>query len=475
MRRLMLSLFLLSTVPVTAQNVVSISVEKLAEDVDYFFSALEETHPDLYYYHSKDSVLQVKEAIKQQLVAPMSRFDFERLMALRTNYLFDGHTGLKWHFEEWETIPDSAFLFPQTLINVMQGNLFLNENATQRILTINNQPINEIVATMRSLIGDDQTSYSKDCRIEENFSTYYYHLFGSSVSYTLTFEQQEKTIKRIFQGVKKYDVYHNNELLPFELTIRDTIALLTINDFDLRYLREFPIFLDSCFTQIAKSRIEYLFIDVSENVGGSSDNVNLLLDYLYPAHYYFLDGYGIRRYSENYIDNYRWYFNNRYNDIEEAEKAYNTWKSSIKSEYETESYVWERVNEVTNAYLGKLFVLQSYKTFSASLEFTSAIKSSNRGILIGEPTSNPAFCFTDQIGLRMPNTNIFFGCASAFYAVPSGNSNANVGILPDVFCHHRDLGAIKNDSDTMFKYLKSIVAQYGNRQNSIEILDRFQY
>ena len=148
----------------------------------------------------------------------------------------------------------------------------------------------------------------------------------------------------------------------------------------------------------------------------------------------------------------------------------NLWKSSIKSEYETEGYVWERINEVITIYLKKILVLQSYKSFSASVEFSSAIKSSNRGILVGEPTSDPAIVLIDQTGNNLPNTNIYFGCASAFYTVPSGSHNGKIGIVPDVYCHHRDLNALKQDTNALFKFFESMIAKYGDRQNAIEIL-----
>jgi hypothetical protein len=449
-------------------------INMLKADVEFFFSELEKTHPNLYYYHSRDSVLKVKDAIKQQLVSPMSGDSFEKLMALYTNHLFDGHTGLKWVYFDWETIPDSALLFPSYQINVERGVLYFVEGAVRhKILSINSKNTNELITTMRTLIGDDQTNYSKDCRIEDSFSPFYYHLYGSGSIFTLTMEQHEMITQRVLQGVAKNDLY-DGETKPFELVISDEIALLSINDFDISYIREFPVLLDSCFNQIRAASVRYLFIDVSENEGGASDNVNSLLDYLYPNDYYFLDSYGIRRYSERYIENHRRYFSARYENKKEAEREYNAWKSSIESEYETEGYIWERENEVTTPYIGKLFVLQSYKTFSAAVEFSGAIKSSNRGILIGEPTSDPSIVLIDQTGNRMPNTNLYFGCASVFSVMPSGSHNGRIGVLPDIYCHHRDLKELKKNTNALFQYFKSIIAEYGDRLNAIEILELFE-
>jgi len=479
MKLVLFNLSLILALTVNAQDTArkTFGVHELTIDVDYFFSALEGAHPNLYYYHSKDSVCRVKEEIKEQLVAPMSRDNFEKLMAYNTNHLFDGHTGLKWVFTDWETIPDSALLFPTSQISVIRGNMYLNEDTgAQKVLSINDKQVSELVTIMRRLIGDDQTPYSKDCRIEDYFSTYYYHLYGSSSVFNLTIEQQGKTTLVTLQGIAKSKAldYNIDDRAPFDLIIKNGIALLTVNAFDYEYFRDFKIFLEQSFKKIAQANVNYLFIDISENIGGASDNANLLLDYLYPVDYFFWDGYGTRRYSESYIESQRGSYFARYEDKDEAERRFDAWQSSIKQEYKTEGYEWERSHEIDSPYLGKLFILQSYKTFSAALDLSSAIKSSNRGLLIGEPTSDPAFNFTDQVGLRMPNTEIYIGCASTSYTMPSGSHNAKVGILPNILCHHKSLRTMKKDTNNLFNYFESIISKYGDWQNAIEMIKNFE-
>ena len=476
MKLTLLNLFLLFVGAINAQNNIdpTFGVKELTADVEYFFTTLEEAHPNLYYYHTKDSVFRVKESIMRQLVSPMSRDNFNRLMELNTNHLFDGHTGLKRYFERRTTIPDSALLFPSNLISVEQGSIYFNENSKRfKILSINGLHSSKLISTMRSLIGDDQITYIKDCTIEDYFSTYFFHLYGSNNFYNLIIEHDGDQRQLTLQGVLKKDLYTEDEIVPFALNIQDDIALITVNSFGLRYFKEFQVFLNNSIKQIRQANVKYLFIDISENSGGSSDNVNLLLDYLYPVDYCFLSGYATIRYSERHLEDRRETFFIRYEDKEEAEKKYNLWKKSIESEYETGGGEWERIYNVDSPYLSKLFVLQSYKTFSASLDVSSAIKSSNRGLLIGEPTSDPAYNFSQAIGLEMPNTKIRFMCATGFYAMPSGSHNSKIGILPDVYCHHKDLRAMKKDTDLLFNYFKSIITKYGDRQNAIEILKMF--
>ncbi len=162
------------------------------------------------------------------------------------------------------------------------------------------------------------------------------------------------------------------------------------------------------------------------------------MDYIYPDDYYFLYGYAMD-------------------------------KDSI-----VEGNEWLRNHEIESPYLGKVYVLQSYKTFSAAMDFSSAIKTSDRGIIIGEMTSDPAYSFSNATGFHLPNTGIWVSCAQGFYAMPSGNHNCNVGILPDVYCHRKELDILKKNTNTLFEYFESMLKKYGDRQNSIEILKLFE-
>jgi len=446
MRLVLFNLFLLLAVAVNAQNATktTFEIDELKTDVEFFFSELEKQHPNLYYYYPKDSVLQAKASIIRHIVAPMYRDDFAKLVEINSNRFFDGHTGLKWYFgwggtKSLERIPDTAFLFPPKKIRIDRGTLY-TEEGTDKVLSINGKQTDEIVATMRNILESGKHNYIKDCTIEDNFSAYYCLLFGGSEQFELTIEQDGKIMQTKWQGVAKKDILEDNNstALHFDLIIRNNIALLTVNTFDGMLFEEFQTFLDSSIKQIKQANVEFLFIDVSENGGGSDENVTLLLDYLYPADYYFLYGYA-------------------------------------ETESGTEGGEWERQNEVDSPYLEKLFILQSYKTFSAAMDFSSAIKTSNRGVVIGEMTADPAYSFSNIKGRNiMPNTGMYFSCASGFYAMPSGSHNCKLGILPDVYCHRKDLNSLKKDKDKMFEYFETIIAKYGDRQNAIEILKIFE-
>lgn len=442
MRFKLFNLFLLFVVTINAQNTAKTAFEaqELKSDVEFFFSELEERHPNLYYYYPKDSALQAKENILRELNDNMSALDLAKLIEFNTNRLFDGHTGLKRYFGSRGLIPESAFLFPPKQIRVERGNIYIGE---RKVFSINGKPADELVVAMRNLIEAGKHPYIKDCTIEDNFSVYYYHLYGDCNRFEVEVEQEGEKSQIVLEGAIKKEIYNdNNTVSNFGLIIKNDMALLTVNRFDRELFEAFQTFLDSSFHQIREANVGNLFIDISENSGGSDNNVNLLLDYIYPIDYYFLYGY--------------------YEEKNEKEGLENGGEN------------WDRTHAVTSPYLGKVYVLQSYKTFSAAMDFSSAIKSSNRGILIGEMTSDPAYSLSNAIVFELPHSGLEIGCATGFYAMPSGSHNCNVGILPDVYCHRKELHALKQDTSALFKYFESMIAKYGERQNAIELLKLFE-
>ncbi len=239
-RLILFYLLLLCTVKTTAQNTTkeTFDVQELKSDIEFFFSELEKTHPNLYYYYPKDSVLHAKETIIRQLIAPMSLFDITQLIRINTNRLFDGHTGIKWY-----NVPKSAFLFPPKQIRVERGIMYIGEGTeTSKIVSINGKSASEIINTMRNLVEAGKPLYIKDCTIEDNFSTFFFLLYGSSEKFSFAIEQNGRKSQIALQGVTTKDVYHGTNKTKFDLIIKNGIALLTVNTFNGDFLKNFKRF-----------------------------------------------------------------------------------------------------------------------------------------------------------------------------------------------------------------------------------------
>lgn len=138
---------------------------------------------------------------------------------------------------------------------------------------------------------------------------------------------------------------------------------------------------------------------------GSDDLVNSLLDYLFTGDYKVMFGYVKRKDREYGLD-------------------------------------WTRKNLPQHRFDGNVIVLQSHKTASAALDFSSAIKTSERGLIIGKETRDPAYSFSNSRSFQMPNSKIPFSCATGFFAMPGASYDGKNGIIPDIIYNVEQLGTL---------------------------------
>ena len=69
-----------------------ISPNKLKEDVDFLFRTIEEVHPNMYAYTSKEELNPLREGLYENVKFPMNRLQFYKLVAPVVASLKNGHT-----------------------------------------------------------------------------------------------------------------------------------------------------------------------------------------------------------------------------------------------------------------------------------------------------------------------------------------------------------------------------------------------
>jgi hypothetical protein len=67
---------------------------ELKQDLDFLFTTLENIHPDLYHYTSRETLKAARLKVEQALNEPMTRLEFSRRVIPVVTLLRDGHTAL---------------------------------------------------------------------------------------------------------------------------------------------------------------------------------------------------------------------------------------------------------------------------------------------------------------------------------------------------------------------------------------------
>ena len=414
---------------VFAQN-QPISVKKSHQDVKFYFKTIQEVHPNPYAFTSKEKIDSVEKRTLNEIQKPMFPWELSRLIELNTNSLFDNHTkthAIFYHPEKHAFLLNDCFFFPYKITILLDSKqLFFNHDEKMyKILEINHHPADEVIDNMEKIYSADISQKNKQNDIEIFFPLYYYFIYLEKDSFNIKFEDTLNKVndmqtngvnlKIVREQINRKSIIKID--MEYDLVFyTDSIAVLTINTFNRKNQEIYKSFLKNSFQQIAEKNCQYLFIDIKANTGGSSHNVSLLLDYLFEDDYKIFGWISMKRRSEFYIKKY-----------EEKEEKKQNKKQKMVMDYG----FFEREEDVVNHFTGTLFLLQSNLTASASLDMSSAIKSSRRGIILGEPTGEPACSYSQGLVFEMPNSKFSFQCATGYFLMPSGSFD-DKWIQPDI-------------------------------------------
>ena len=266
--------------------------QELKEDLDFLFSSLENIHPDLYYYTSKEEIEKRRHKLENELPDETSRLEFAKKLVPIISSLGDGHTYLNMPIEVLQNVwYEKSVLFPFGII-IDNNRIFITTNYSSdstiqkfsEIVSINDFSSKEIIQRLRKYISAELDFY-RDIRVQRSFRNLLWYEFGFE-EFNLKMVYNNKDISCFVNGITRTELeqvyekkFKNITYKPFSFyTIDDSTGV--INFQSMSNLKGFKRFLKSTFEQIKKDNIKYLIIDVRNNGGGSSRLANALFDYI---------------------------------------------------------------------------------------------------------------------------------------------------------------------------------------------------
>jgi len=298
-------LALLCSAPLEAQRYDvdrSYPVAELREDFALLRGALEEAHPGLYRYRTKDVIDLMFEAAAAQLVEPMTELAFLSVIAPVVAGVNDGHTGLR----PSAGLTSHLGTQPATLpfnFRFVDGTAYLFQNYSgetdiamgARLTHLNGIPMEDVTARLLPMIQSDGrvvTSKYRRLGSATNFATLFAIGYGLTTRFELTVVPPDGGTARtiVVDGVRSAEVlaraaerYPENAAArnrpPIELVWRNGVPVLTVRTFGGGLGRagiDYPAFLTTAFGEIADREASHLVIDVRGN-GGGADHFGKLL------------------------------------------------------------------------------------------------------------------------------------------------------------------------------------------------------
>lgn len=449
----------------------------LREDFFVFRTALEESHPGLYTFHSKSYMDSVFQDAFLQLDKEKTETEFVRVLAKVVSQIGCGHTAVTVSDDFWDffLLKDSV-LFPLQ-IKFIDKKMYVREDLTMtngfplgtEIVSVNGKPVDELVKVMFPMIpADGLIETSKYIQLDVDFPFYYASLVETPKTFLLNYilpSGEKKTLsvkalplpvlKKNFREIlRKRNAPSEAKNLRLRIFSDSSIAVLTIHTFSKDVLNanheKFKSFIDEAFERIEEKKIKDLVIDLRWNTGGEDTYAGFLYSYIADSLY--------RIYRDNFITTQK-----RFSYPEFLDKPYRynmfKWKAVKNAAGQQElkflkMHSWQRPRKEFHFY-GNVYVLMNGGTFSAASSFCSMASNYRRALFFGEETGGEYYgCNGNKYPVvTLPNTylKLRFALVKNIYDV-KGYPVRGRGVMPD-FPVSRTLEDFKNNKDTELKYV----------------------
>ena len=431
MKRLLVYLSLLLFITNVFGQIKSISKEKMIQDIDILFSAIEKVHVNMHTVYPKHKLEKDIEKIKAELTPDADIFYFYKKINPLVVRLGDGHTSVYFPNEHLGKDPNIV-LFPFPVkVTYPDKEIFVQNDFTQtqnaipiggQITKINKRPSKDIVHEMMNYVSGEKDFFKTE-RLEFLFTPLIYALYRDSV-FDIEYEFEQKRHSVHVKGIPHKERYkrrsQQNDAEPYlsyslRILPEKNIGIIDFKRF--QGLEEFKLFLDSAFQVLQQENIGNLIIDIRENGGGDSKLGDELFQYISPVPF---AQFG--KTIVNFSDIQKQYYKDNYN--REV-----TNPNGIEILNENPELIELRENKLR--YNGDIYLLISHYTFSSAASFSWAFKYFNMGTVIGQESGGLAVCFGDIITQKLPNTGLYYGAShKKFYQYGATEENDH-GTLPD--------------------------------------------
>jgi C-terminal processing protease CtpA/Prc len=442
------------------------SPEQLQKDYSIFRGALEESHPGIYWYTTKEKMDNYFSWGEKQLHDSLNEEEFRKALSYVVAKINCGHTAVKSSraFSKYrdttitKVFPLGLKLWPgnnplEDDTVAIAANLIRKDTILKRgvvIKKINGLPVSSLIDTFSQFISSDGYNLTHKYQSLSNrggFGSAYTAVFGIKENYFIDYVDStgiEKTTS-ISAYNPKTDSINRNAIARFEKTSRSerkkqirnasrNFKIDTLNKTGLMELGSFGnhlglgSFFKSSFKKLRRSGASSLVIDVRGNGGGSVSNSTLLTKFIADKKFKVADSL----YANSRKSHYKKYIQNRFSN-----SIFMLFFTAKKKDGKYHFGYYERHYfnpKRKNHFDGKVYILTGGNSFSATTIFAQALRDQSNVILVGEETGGGAYGNTAWLipDVTLPETGVRFRLPLFRMVVNKNIPKNGRGVQPEV-------------------------------------------
>ena len=455
-----LALALLTSAPLVPSGPKTVPPElfppqQLKQDFRIARGALEEGHPGIYRYVTKEALDHQFDEAAKKLDHPMDVYGFWAILAPAVARIECGHTHLDLPESAMDALNKSAPLLPLQVKLIGQKVYVFRDYTSEHqalaggeILSINGMPIEKIVAALSRVEPEDgEIPTSRLRHVGRHFIVGLYVLLGMRAPYTVTYrEAREGPEKRVIlpglvpsrlMELSKARYPQDDQPADHSADLRfvddGKIAVMAIHWFigfaDREKKKPMSDFINESFALLQQKGTKALILDLRNNGGGEDGLGKLLFSHLtdHPFYYY-----------KDLIINALHFGFMRYADAgpEAVEEHYGRIVQGMPvGRYRITVHPNLGLQQPQEpVFRGKVFIVMNGGSFSTTCEFISIARFHRRAVFIGEESGGG--CYGNTSGgmpvLTLPHTRLTLRLPLVKYVMAvSGYRYPRRGVFPD--------------------------------------------
>jgi hypothetical protein len=456
--------------------------EQLQKDYGLFRNILEESHPSLYWYTSKDSVDYYFEQGANRLKDSLTENKFRNVLSYVVAQIRCGHTSIRASRNATRYSDRTrTWMFPLN-VKAWSDTVMVTSNLSRRdsnvmrgvvLRSIDNKPISVVVDSMFQHISADGYNTTHKYQSISNggvFRSMYGSIYGLKSRMPIEYFDTAGVLRRtdLSLGILPVDTARLRRLRQHPIPKKErkkivlqslrnmridtslNTAFLEVNTFASgNHLRPF---FKASFKKIREQKIQNLIVDMRGNGGGSVILSNLLTKYIADKPFKIADTLFAMKRKSHYHGYMKNYFLNRlfllFLTHKRSDGHYHF------THYEDKYFKPKKKNHFEG---GTTYILIGGNTFSAATLFTKALIEQPDVVVVGEETGGGAYGNSAWLipDVTLPNTKVRFRLP-LFRLVIDKTAQKGRGVIPEVEAGPSVNAIRKNEDYKVSKVLEMI-------------------